>query len=75
MGAVLMEIMKDKLDEAEKAGVEKGIEQGIEQVIERLIGTGMDGSVISTATGYDRNRINRIARRLNRTVTWNEARL
>ena len=30
----LQELMKDELEEAEKAGIEKGIEKGIEVVIE-----------------------------------------
>ena len=42
-------------------------------VVERLIRVGTDGSTIATATGYDRNRIDSIAHRLNRTVNWNSA--
>ena len=40
---------------------------------ERLIQKDMDGYDIADVTGYDRGRIDSIARRLNRTVRWNEA--
>ena len=44
-------------------------------VAERLINNGSDGQTISIATGYDRNQINTIAQRLNRTVNWGETRV
>lgn len=43
-------------------------------VAERMIQRGMDGPGIAAVTGYDRSRIDSIARRLNRSVSWNEPR-
>ena len=45
-------------------------EDAFTTVAERLIQRGMDGDGIADVTGYDRNRIDSIAHRLNRTVNW-----
>ena len=61
------EIMKERVRKETSADT-------FNTVAERLIRIGTDGSTIATATGYDRNHIDSIARRLNRTVRWDEAR-
>ena len=54
-----------------EAAIAKAENRTIAQVAERMINMGMDGSGIASVTGYDRSRIDNIARRLNRTVSWN----
>ena len=64
-----------KAEEAARADAEAAIAKAenrtIAQVAERMINIGMDGSGIASVTGYDRSRIDNIASRLNRTVSWN----
>ena len=42
-------------------------------VAERMIKRGMDGAGIAEVTGYNRDHIDSIASRINRTVRWNDA--
>ena len=59
---------------AAKTATETATEASFTTVAERMISNGAFGSDISCYTGYDRSRIDSIARRLNRTVNWSEAR-
>ena len=78
MQGVLREIMKDEFLAAERKGEVRGEARGeanaYQTVAERLIRGGSDGSMIAIATGYDRKRIDSIARELKIPVTWNGAR-
>ena len=60
--------------EAKAAAAEAKAATAFTTVAERLIKSGIYGPVIADATGYDRNHIDTIARRLNRVVTWSESR-
>ena len=51
-------------------GRKKGADHMLHTVAERLIRIGLNRSTIAAATGYDRSRINTIATRMNRTVSW-----
>ena len=79
MQGVLREIMKDEFlavaKENRESGEASGAANAYHTVAERLIRNGTDGNLISVATGYDRNRINSIAKELKIPVTWNEARV
>ena len=70
MTGVLRDIMKDDFAKERQ----EGANNMLHTVAERLISIGSDGTTIAAATGYDRNHINTIATRMNRTVTWNDAR-
>ena len=74
MQGVLREIMKDEFLAVEQKGEASGAASAYHTVAERLIRNGTDGNLISVATGYDRNRINSIAKELKMPVTWNEVR-
>ena len=56
--------------EGKQEGMQEGAADAFNTVAERLINNGSDGYTIATATGYDRNRIDLIAARLNRKVSW-----
>ena len=77
MQGVLKELMQDDLMAAEERGALKGALKGAADayntVAERLIRSGTSGSIISTATGYDRSRIDSIAKSMKMSVFWNEA--
>ena len=60
--------------EGEVNGEARGKASAYNDMAERLIRKGMHGSDIVDVTGYNRKEIDSIARRLNRTVTWSEAR-
>ena len=66
MYGVLREIMKDDLV--------KERQDALNTVAERMINAGKTGDEISLFTSLDRQDIDGIAHRLNRTVSWNEAR-
>lgn len=66
MNAVLKDIMREDLMEA--------AEQERNATAERLINFDSDGLTIAAATGYDRTRIDRIAARMNRIVSWGDSR-
>ena len=66
MYGVLREIMKDDFV--------KERQDTLNTVAERMISAGKPGDEISLFTTLKRQDIDRIARRLNRTVSWNEAR-
>ena len=76
-----LEIKKAGIREGRQAGLREGRQVGLQEgeantfytVAERLIQNGSDGRTIAAATGYDRSRIDAIARQLNRTVAWNGA--
>ena len=59
--------------EVRKETAEQSTAHAITVVAERMIRRGMDGDGIAEVTGYDRNRIDAIARRMNRTVNWARA--
>ena len=77
MHSVLRELMKDDFDEVRKTswndGWNNGKSEAYDDVAEKMIGRGMDGALITSLTGYDRRRIDTIARRLNRHVQWSES--
>ena len=60
--------------EGKAEGEANGEARAYNNIAERLIRKGMHGSDIVDVTGYNRKEIDSIARRLNRTVTWSEAR-
>ena len=66
MYGVLREIMKDDFV--------KERQDTLNTVAERMISAGKPGDEISLFTNLERQDIDRIAHRLNCTVTWNEAR-
>ena len=70
MRSVFLDVLKPEIDEM----IDQREAKAFETVAERLINKGYTGSAIADATGYDRTQINSIAQRLNRTVTWGEAR-
>ena len=74
MHGVLREIMKDDFEQVSRDAANQAVMRERNTVAERLINKGYTGSAIADATGYDRSQINSIAQRLNRTVTWGEAR-
>ena len=59
---------------ASEAATKSATEAATTNFTERLILRGADGPFIADVTGYDRTHIDSIARRLNHTVSWNEAR-
>ena len=72
--------LQEAIQRAEQEALEKQAAQQkaaeetantLKNVAVRLIQTGADGTTIATATGYDRSRIDSIAKRMNRTVRWN----
>ena len=70
MDDFLMSLLKPRIDkERDDAKAD-----AFNIMAERLISLGTDGAIIATVTGYDRNHIDSIARRLNCTVSWSEAR-
>ena len=66
---ILQGILEGK-QEGMQEGIREGAADAFNTVAERLINNGSDGYTIATATGYDRNRIDLIAARLNRKVSW-----
>ena len=78
MYGVLREIMKDDFVRERQEGRQEGWQEGqldiMNSVTERMIRAGKPGDEISLFTTLKRQDIDRIARRLNRTVSWNEAR-
>ena len=70
MNAVLKDIMREDLIAAKQDGAE----EERNAMTERLIDLGSDGATISKVTGYDRTRIDRIAARMNRIVSWGDNR-
>ena len=69
MQGVLRELMKDDFIRERQ----EGAASAYNTVAERLIRSGTNGSVIETATGYDRSQIDSIARGMKMSVAWNEA--
>ena len=78
MYGVLREIMKDDFVKERQEGWQEGRQEGqldmMNSVAERMISAGKPGDEISLFTTLKRQDIDKIARRLNRTVSWNEAR-
>ena len=72
MNTVLKEIMREDIEEARQEARAEERDTTLSSVAERLISTGTDGLTIATATGYDRTRIDRIAARMNRIVSWGD---
>ena len=77
------EEVKARVDEEVKEVVGKAVEKAVKinteavfkTMAERLIRNDIDGQTISVVTGYDRSRIDSIARGLNHAVAWNDARV
>ena len=69
-----LRIKREALQEGLQQGLQRGKQEGVTDAFntmtERLINLGTDGSTIEAVTGYDRKRINAIAQRLHRTVSW-----
>ena len=82
MYGVLREIMKDDFVKERQEGRQEGWQEGRQEgqldmmnsVAERMISAGKPGDEISLFTTLKRQDIDRIALRMNRTVSWNEAR-
>lgn len=70
MESVFMKVLEPQVNEriAEARAEER------DAMTERLIDLGSDGVTISKVTGYDRTRIDRIAARTNRIVSWGDSR-
>ena len=78
-------IKREGIQEGIQQGIQEGKQEGMQQgmrvgatdalnsVAERLIRLETDGATIAAATGYDREKIDAIARRIERTVLWKEA--
>ena len=64
----------ERQNKAVEAATKAVSEAATTNFTERLILRGADGPFIADVTGYDRTHIDSIARRLNHTVSWNEAR-
>ena len=77
MNTVFMDLFEPQIQERERKAAETATAAATaaatESFAERMIQRGMDGLCIADVTGYDRVRIDSIARRLNRTVNWNNA--
>ena len=78
MDDFLMELMRPRI-EREKAEyaekyAEKYVKDTTRKMAERMIGVDMPGDQISMLTDLNCSDIDAIAHKLNRTVTWNEAR-
>ena len=74
MYGVLREIMKDEFVKERQEGRQECQLDMMNSVAERMISAGKPGDEISLFTTLKRQDIDKIARRLNRTVSWNEAR-
>ena len=81
MQNVLMEVLKDRIDEVLKDRIDEvrntswndGKREAYDDVATKMITRGMDGTLITDITGYDRRRIDALALRLNRRVQWDES--
>ena len=69
MQNVLMEVLKDRIDEVRNTSKR----EAYDDVAKKMIARGMDGTLITNITGYDRRRIDALALRLNRRVQWDES--
>ena len=86
MQSVLREIMNDEFVKVRAEGKEEGMAEGMakgsregaanayDHVVRSLICDGADGNIIIRATGFDRSKVESIARDLNRIVTWSDTR-
>ena len=72
---ILQNHINAEREEAAREAARKERESNFTAVAERLIKKGMRGLDIIDITGYDRNQVNAIAQRLNRTVAWEDARV
>ena len=63
-------ILAQERQEGRQEGIQEGQMNAFTAVAERLIDNGTDGPTISIATGFDRLRIDDIAKKLQRTVSW-----
>ena len=81
MHSVLKELMKEDFDEVRNTswndgwndGLNNGKTEAYDDVAKKMIARGMDGTLITNITGYDRRRIDALALRLNRRVQWDES--
>ena len=78
MNTIFMDLFEPEIQERERKAAASAAatanEAKTKEFAERMIRKGLDGPCIADVTGYDRSRIDGIARRLNRTVEWNENR-
>ena len=70
MSDIFLDLFEPQIQEREK----KAAAATAADFTERMIKMGMDGPCIADITGYDRSSIDSIAKRLGRTVSWNESR-
>ena len=70
----VIKIWRDGKAEGKAEGEANGEARAYNNMAERMITDGMPGDKISLFTSLARKEIDSIARRLNRTVTWSEAR-
>ena len=75
MRSVLREIMNDEFVKVAEEGKKRGAANAYYDVAVKLIDDGANGEFIRRLTGFDRSRIDSIAMELNRSVSWNEARV
>ena len=85
MASVFFEVLKPEIDEMIETAVEAAVKDAVKEtekstmdyayttMAERMIADGMSGDKISLFTALDREKIDSIARRLNRSVRWDEA--
>ena len=66
----IREGIQQGIQQGHRSGKQEGITDTFNTVTERLINLGTNGSTIEAVTGYDRSRIDAIAQRLHRTVSW-----
>ena len=78
MNTIFMDVFEPEIQERERKAAASAAatanEAKTKEFAERMIRKGLDGPCIADVTGYDRSRIDGIARRLNRTVEWSENR-
>ena len=79
MRDIFLDLFEPEIQEREmkaaKAAEEAATTAAYNTFAERLINKGFYGPDIADVTGYDRSHIDSIAKRLNRTVRWNESKV
>ena len=75
MESVFMKVLEPQVNERIAEADRKARAEERDTMTERLIDLGSDGVTISMVTGYDRTRIERIAARMNRIVSWGDDRV
>ena len=70
MNTIFMDLFEPEIQERERKAAATANEAKTREFAERMIRKGLDGPCIADVTGYDRSRIDGIARRLNRKVEW-----